>query len=58
MQTQICVYENDDESFKVKIGHNGTVSDSGDCKTAAEALERAVNEHENVDELSALFQWE
>lgn len=56
--TQIVVNETEDGKFQVKVGHNKVVTDSGEHKKAADALEAAVNEHPDADALYELFGWE
>ena len=57
-KVQIVLTENDDETFKVKIGCNGIVADSGDHDEPHEALCKAVDDHADADELYAFLGWE
>lgn len=55
---QIIVYADDEKQFKVKLGFNGTVTDSGEQETILKALEAAVDDHPDSQELYGFFGWE
>ena len=57
-KVQIVLTENDDETFKVKIGCNAFVSDSGDCDDIHEALGKAVEDHDEAKYLYEFLGWE
>ena len=53
--TQIVVNETEDEKFVVKIGHGEQVTTSDEHKTAAAALEDAVNAQDDLEGLYDLL---
>ena len=53
----IVIYEVDEEIFKVKVGSDGVVTDSGEQETVLAALEQAFDDHPNAAKLYDYFGW-